>query len=253
MKERVYWTEDERETLRQQVYGILMKHPGMTALSALNRAQAQFTKERQRKIISTAREFWLTNFLKEKFSQAKTAAEENGKKLPPPPPPPPPDPAKILTETSTEKLLVELLSRLIARDAEQRQRHDNLIRSLSAIELQLRQLAGVGIAHVKQIARTEAVPVAPDARKRIVIVGLLEKQFRELDDLQTQAKMSHIDSGKWNKVTYPHGSHVVLMTKFISHSWQHVANHMGRMKQLTVHYVSGGLSELRQKLMEIIG
>jgi hypothetical protein len=88
------------------------------------------------------------------------------------------------------------------------------------------------------------------SKPTIVVVGLLPRQARELENRCGAVKLHCVESFRGRKARIPNGDHVVLVVKFLGHKWTHEA--MRQFPRNHIHYHLGGVSELSHLVENIV-
>lgn len=150
--------------------------------------------------------------------------------------------AKSLTDFSTEDLITEVIKRTVNTITEQIK---------TQVALQMNPLIAVSSRPPKHHNPFGIQPDVPDNRQRVLVIGPMEGQKREL--LQAHSEwlnlgfvMSGENPARVAEVGWA-AKHVVLWTNFISHAHQDQAKKLNAR----LHYVTGGMSALHDALKRI--
>lgn len=162
---------------------------------------------------------------------------------PPKPGPEPAEPPKMLEHHTTEELVHELVRRFLAAGSILAQLHDAMA------------MANTPIGVVKSRTRRHD-PSCPECAKevgrgqRILIVGPRNGQQIELRQSVSDCHLVFVASEEKPDLVAYRGftaDHVILWTNFISHAHQEQAKKLNAK----LHYVTGGMTALHEKLKEI--
>jgi hypothetical protein len=85
---------------------------------------------------------------------------------------------------------------------------------------------------------------------RIAVVGLMGNQQQEIAKAFGKKVDLRFISKELTKPSFPQCDHIILMTKFISHSFEYAANNT--LPRDRVHLVRGGLTELTTLINSLI-
>lgn len=226
-KKRIYWTDEDREVLITTGVEVMLRHPQLSMLQTFKKAQniainqKKLSPDKKRKINAMSAIPWFEEEVVERY-KSQTEEKEPTERIV----------EKPIHDFSTDEIIAELCRRFT-----------------TPIIGRIAQIASAEI--VEQLTHTpKKQHSAPRTRKpKIVIVGLLPEQQK-----LTQSKFPHLNfafapnHGGTNLANQAReADHVVLMTKFISHTAQE------RIKSKDVHIipVHGGMNDLWKSLGEI--
>ena len=239
---RIYWTDAEKDKLVELCAKIQAKNPTLTLGVCLKRAQEQLPPDRRRRIVAPSRLQWLVTGIK-KFNVTKAAPQPE-----PTPPTLPPRPVELqLEDVPLDKLLLHLMGRVSAAFNQLDARFQN-------IEMNLRHIAGRLQGNGNSLTANQYNQSSAESigKSKIIIVGLKQSQIAEINTAFPNNRFGFITSEKWNKISYPPDSTVILMVKFISHSYQYAATHMAKIRNIKVKWCNGGLTALKELIQQLI-
>ncbi|MDP1712201.1 MAG: hypothetical protein Q8K86_07070 [Candidatus Nanopelagicaceae bacterium] len=223
-KERVYWTDDERQRLAEIVIGMHKKNPQETLNSQLNRAQQQIPTHRRRKIFAVNQLDWLVEAWRKHVEELDKGFRIIAQEIPPQK-----TVEEFLTETTTEQLAVALIRRLM---------HNTEI---------LQQSAKLLFNAAGKFGAGVAVPTPIVAKRpKAVVVGVKNNQTNEIKSrFDASVDLRFIDSGGSSALPSPFPlGEIFILTGFVDHSAYYALRDIAKNRGSKCRECSGGVSNV---------
>jgi hypothetical protein len=242
-RSRILWTTDEYNRMAAVVADLVVRQPEKSLLQHAQQAQLQvIIAERRRKLEGLNAIEPLVRRVRIRLEEMRRRAEEISKPIPAPPEPPSPE--EVLAQLDTGQLFAEAISRFMGT-------LETIAERQSSLEDLVRRLA-IRPAENGKPAPVLAQIAAPAKLTRITIVGLMPAQANRVKEACGHGRAVEITCPSRELQCPQFGKnpdHVILMCKFIRHSWQNAAFKVFAGQRDKVHLHHGGI----EKVIELVG
>lgn len=240
---RIVWTKDEKRALLESMIDIIAFSPKLSNKEILRRAQEDVIPPDRRTKITDQRVF---NY-KPMINQARDAVALAAKNPPRPRPlpvnlePPAPEPRKVDTLGDVFELLVDAIAdRLMDKMIKAKQQHEETVEKNAVEEPKIGLPQGWLDELEKLSIRSKSVKVR---RPTALVIGLNGHQMECVKQGRPEVDFTFMSAEQAVSHYTINKDHTFLMTRFINHSVQNKYR-----KHPNLHYVNGGVSELKTLL-----
>lgn len=231
----IIWDEFERAKLIDQVYVMRQNYPNETLMSLCNRALAQWPADRRRLITAAGQIEFVAEALARRYAAERDElAKLRLVKIP--------EAEKIFVHTPKQEVLDELtLTELAVHFIGRLSEAIDAASATAKLNHDLLQ---------KLVSKSFVVPAnaMPKDRKPVfACIGLLPIQQNEVRNRFEEKATLHFREGDELNRGLPVADKYFLLTKFISHGWQHQIKDRSKLM-----LVSGGMTTLLAEIEEVL-
>jgi hypothetical protein len=225
MKDRIFWSDEEKDKLASIVINMHKKNPHETLNSQLERAQQQIPADRRRKVTAVSQIGWLVERWQEHVKELEDGFRVIKQELPPQK-----TTDDLLAEMTIEQLAVAFVRRLMT----------NIDMMTACTRMMFNAAGKLG----------EKIPEAyATKRLKAIIFGVKNNQENEIKQRFPDIDLKFYDSGNKSGIPspFPWGE-IFILTSFIDHSTYNAIKNIAKNRNSKVHECSGGVSMVCNEL-----